>query len=209
MEIHFLRFIIFVLSTNGLSRAHEQAKMKIMLLQSIYWEGLAISLAVMLVLYYVIFSLLVKHTREEVLMLTRRTSAKKKEEDICMDEETDEDVPGVRMAYTRMDGESEERVIEKQEPEGWQPPAQEIRGLIPLMHDLAIEVRHFGEKIARAGMVREELVMGLNVILGKDVYKVLKDVEFAEFVKAMLLITVSNSCCILLYACEIEQVWGG
>jgi hypothetical protein len=185
--------------------------MKIMLLLSIDWESWITLLAVIAVPYYIY--VLVKYFRQEVMKLARWASLQKEEGNI--DEESDEDVPGIKVAYVRTDLDDKVGIVNQPggpakipEPQEWQPPAQEIRGLIPVMHDLAIEVRQFGEQRVRTGVVREELIMGLRGIMNKDVYKVLKDAEFEEFVKAMVLISVSSSCSILLDAGELERMWG-
>ncbi len=200
-----------------------------MLLLSICWAEWITLLIIAVVIYYVY--VIVKYAREDMLILTRWASAKKKEADPGTDEETDEDVPGVRATFIGPDTYGDGKVIvqqdgngrlvwekverqkdekkpeEMQEATGWQLPPNGIMELLPLIEKLAIEVRQFCEKRVEAGIVREELIMGLKVIVDKEEYKEVKDLEFAEFVKGVLLIAVSSSCYILLDAGEMERVW--
>ncbi|HEY4287775.1 MAG TPA: hypothetical protein VGN00_11800 [Puia sp.] len=63
----------------------------------IYWAGYLALLLAILVPYYVF--VLLKYFRKEVLGLARWASAQQKKEIDAIDEETDEDVPGLRVAY--------------------------------------------------------------------------------------------------------------
>ncbi|HEY4291384.1 MAG TPA: hypothetical protein VGN00_29990 [Puia sp.] len=204
------------------------------MLLSIYWGGYITMLLVILIPYYVF--VLLKYYRKELSGLVRWASAQQKTGTNAMDEETDEDVPGLRVAFQAGNMESneadtgkkdkvlqEEKVIaaegtritaedrkgSAEEPEEWRPPAKEIRSLFPLAHELTTELKDLIAKAGKAGIVREELIWSIKGLLNKERYRALKEPPFRVAINMGMVLDVEYHCSIRLDAGELERVWGG
>jgi hypothetical protein len=190
---------------------------------SVFWEGYITLVLVILVPYYVF--VLLKYFRRGVFNLARWASVQQKAENDDVDEETDEDVPGIRAGYTAADMGSEGAEIGKsdgheqsgwqpdkerkdgQEPGEWQPPGKEVRSLLLVAQELTVELKDFVGKAAQTGMVREELIMGLKVLLDKEPYRALREQPFRGSVNNVIVLEVANNCSIHLDAGEMERLW--
>lgn len=207
------------------------------MLLSIYWEGYATLLVVLLLPYYVF--VLLKYFRRELLRLVGWPSMQQQAENNGEDEETDEDVPGVRVAYVNGEMGSEVAEMGKQdasgqsergalkdtekkeqakvlreerphvgaEPGEWQPPSEEVRSLLSVAQELVVEVKDFIGKAAKSGTEREELIIALQVLLDKESYRALRQEPFRKSINNVILLELANKCSIQLDAGELERLW--
>ena len=175
------------------------------MLQIISWIGYLKVVMGCLAIYYVY--VLVKFFPEALSRL--RFSGKKQKEDI--EEWSAEEIAQPKEQTggdTPEDEEPEENDVEPDNNtiHASNAPKTEA-GQMPLAYKLGGEIRQLLERAANEKMVKEELVMGLQLLLTGDLYSILKNGQFHNPILMLIRSEAENICSIHFESKELDGLW--
>jgi len=175
------------------------------MLQIISWTGYLKLVIGCLAIYYVY--VLVRFFPEKLARL--RFAGKKQKED--MEEWSAEEVAPPTEKTGSVNPEDEEAEEDEVEPDAETiqtsgvPKAE--AGQMPLAYKLGGEIRQLLERAANKRMVKEELVMGLRLLLTGDLYGVLKNGKFHNPILMLIRSEADTLCSIHFEQNELDALW--